>query len=95
MYFSEEKNQKTFMSCARPSLSGHGLKLYASGDAKVFWFFSSEKNFFLPYRASRIGFSTRLNAKIASAVSALIPAIMPKNVALCMDSQKLPRYPAR
>jgi hypothetical protein len=43
MFFSEEKNQKTFNpGCTR--LSGHGLDLYAGADIKVFWFFSSEKN---------------------------------------------------
>jgi hypothetical protein len=50
MFFSEEKaepalrNQKTFMSYAGPSLSGQVHDLAAGADAKVFWFFSSEKN---------------------------------------------------
>jgi hypothetical protein len=44
MFFSEEKNQKTFMSSAGPCLTGQFRDLDAGADAKVFWFFSSEKN---------------------------------------------------
>jgi hypothetical protein len=40
MFFSEEKNQKTFTSCAGTSLSGQVHDLAASAEAKVFWFFS-------------------------------------------------------
>jgi hypothetical protein len=43
MFFSEEKNQKTFMSCSS-TLAGHGPDLSTGAEAKVFWFFSSEKN---------------------------------------------------
>jgi hypothetical protein len=43
MFFSEEKNQKTFTSCSFP-LAGHVPDLSASAESKVFWFFSSEKN---------------------------------------------------
>jgi hypothetical protein len=38
MFFSEEKNQKTFISSAL-------CRIYPwAPEAKVFWFFSSEKN---------------------------------------------------
>jgi hypothetical protein len=36
MFFSEEKKQKTFMSCAGLSLSGHGRDIRAGGGIKVF-----------------------------------------------------------
>jgi hypothetical protein len=48
MFFSEEKNQKTFMSYASSGASLHGPAFVQAEKAKVFWFFSSEKNFFLP-----------------------------------------------
>jgi hypothetical protein len=44
MLFSEEKNQKTFMPSAGPSLSDQLHHLAAAAEIKVFWFFSSEKN---------------------------------------------------
>jgi hypothetical protein len=44
MFFSEEKNQKTFTFSAGSPLSGHGRLAAAGADIKVFWFFSSEKN---------------------------------------------------
>jgi hypothetical protein len=44
MFFSEEKNQKTFISVAFPSPSGLGPNLRASVEIKVFLFFSSEKS---------------------------------------------------
>jgi F-type H+-transporting ATPase subunit b len=40
----EKKNQKTFTSC-RPKRVLHDGHRGASGEIKVFWFFSSEKNF--------------------------------------------------
>jgi hypothetical protein len=43
VFFSEEKNQKTFALCARQD-PGHGPPQGAGGKIKVFWFFSSEKN---------------------------------------------------
>jgi hypothetical protein len=42
-----------------PSLSGAGEN--RDSDAKVFWFFSSEKNCFLPFYAKRGNTSFRLN----------------------------------
>jgi hypothetical protein len=43
-FFSEEKNQKTF-DCWRWQHAAEGGRLDAAGKrAKVFWFFSSEKN---------------------------------------------------
>jgi hypothetical protein len=44
MFFSEEKNQKTFAISAASPLSGHGRQVSAGVGTKVFWFFSSEKN---------------------------------------------------
>jgi len=44
-FFSEEKKQKTFMSLSRFS-----PWTYAK-DIKVFWFFFSKKNCFLPFIA--------------------------------------------
>jgi hypothetical protein len=43
MFFSEEKNQKTFMSALYPAL-WPWPDLSAGTRVKVFWFFSSEKN---------------------------------------------------
>jgi hypothetical protein len=48
MFFSEEKNQKTFMSGGCTSFSGHGRIGGGGGGTKVFCFFSSEK-MDLPY----------------------------------------------
>jgi hypothetical protein len=42
MFFSEEKNQKTFMSCTREH-TGHGRRVGAAPEIKVFCFLSSEK----------------------------------------------------
>jgi hypothetical protein len=47
MFFSEEKNQKTFIFSASP-LSDYGRDLSVSAITKVFCFFSSEKKAFLP-----------------------------------------------
>jgi hypothetical protein len=44
MFFSEEKNQKTFIFWRLRLNPGHGLDLGRGGEVKVFWFFSSEKN---------------------------------------------------
>jgi hypothetical protein len=41
---AEEKNQKTFIFWRNLQHIGHGLNLSAGAGAKVFWFFSSEKN---------------------------------------------------
>jgi len=42
-FFSEEKKQKTLVSCAAQS-SDHGHSVGASSETKVFWFFFSKKN---------------------------------------------------
>jgi hypothetical protein len=42
VFFSEEKKQKTFMSLSRFSLAAYAR------ETKVFWFFFSKKNCFLP-----------------------------------------------
>jgi hypothetical protein len=44
MFFSEEKNQKTFALDAIPDVSANIPKLSAGVGTKVFWSFSSEKN---------------------------------------------------
>jgi hypothetical protein len=46
VFFSEEKKQKTFIFLAAAGLAP-GNTLAADEGAKVFWFFSSEKNTFL------------------------------------------------
>jgi hypothetical protein len=43
-FFFEKKKQKTFVSC-------RGLVTGARKRAKVFWFFFSKKNIFLPYHS--------------------------------------------
>jgi hypothetical protein len=45
-FFSEEKNQKTFIFWASGKIPDLAGNVEAVGDAKVFWFFSSEKNSF-------------------------------------------------
>ncbi len=47
MFFSEEKNQKTFALGAIPDLSVLAPTVRAAEQIKVFWFFSSEKNYLL------------------------------------------------
>jgi hypothetical protein len=44
VFFSEEKNQKTFMSAPLPSYPAMAWTYPRAPEAKVFWFFSSEKN---------------------------------------------------
>jgi hypothetical protein len=44
MFFSEEKNQKTFIFSARPNSPARSWIYPWAPEAKVFWFFSSEKN---------------------------------------------------
>jgi hypothetical protein len=44
MFFSEEKNQKTFISPPVPSYPAMACIYPWAPEAKVFWFFSSEKN---------------------------------------------------
>jgi hypothetical protein len=48
MFFSEEKNQKTFTSRSF-TLAGNGLPLAAVVRIKVFCFFSSEKKAFFTH----------------------------------------------
>jgi hypothetical protein len=43
MFFSEEKNQKTFTFSAASTLSGHGRYADADAESKVFCFFFSKK----------------------------------------------------
>jgi hypothetical protein len=43
MFFSEEKNQKTFMSAPAPSLVDMAGEVGSTRRIKVFCFFSSEK----------------------------------------------------
>jgi hypothetical protein len=47
MFFSEEKNQETFVSRADGTIRDLGGTPGSRGDVEVFWFFSSEKNAFL------------------------------------------------
>jgi hypothetical protein len=50
MFFSEEKNQKTFMSWCFPTYPAMAWILPRAPEAKVFCFFSSEKkDFALPH----------------------------------------------
>jgi hypothetical protein len=50
MFFSEEKNQKTFAKRPRQRLGPRPLRKGLHQKKKVFWFFSSEKNcFFLTF----------------------------------------------
>jgi hypothetical protein len=44
MFFSEEKNQKIFIFWCNPQSIDYSRHLAAGVGAKVFWFFSSEKN---------------------------------------------------
>jgi hypothetical protein len=44
MFFSEEKNQKTFMSAPPPTYPAMAGIYPPVPKVKVFWFFSSEKN---------------------------------------------------
>jgi hypothetical protein len=44
MFFSEEKNQKTFASGAHGTIRDMAGNVGAAPGMKVFWFFSSEKN---------------------------------------------------
>jgi hypothetical protein len=63
MFLSEEKNQKTFTSCASSTLPATTRIYQLSKEAKVFWFFSSEKNVLavLPYlRKWQSGFTVPL-----------------------------------
>jgi hypothetical protein len=45
--FSEEKEAKRLLCLRRRQVPGHGLDGGSATTVKVFWFFSSEKNFFL------------------------------------------------
>jgi hypothetical protein len=47
MFFSEEKNQKTFIPPLHPSFSAMTSIWPRAPEAKVFWFFSSERNTFV------------------------------------------------
>ena len=47
VFFSEEKKQKTFMPLSRVSPAAYAQEI------KVFWFFFSKKNCFLPRRGQR------------------------------------------
>jgi len=48
MFFSEEKNQKTFTPCARRNIRDPAGNVEPAQKFKVFWFFFSKKNCFLP-----------------------------------------------
>jgi hypothetical protein len=54
MFFSEEKNQKTFMSCPTPG--SVFVTQTVQKESKVFCFFSSEKKTLLTY-ACRVAYS--------------------------------------
>jgi hypothetical protein len=47
-FFSEEKKQKIFIPGRPRQDPGHGLDHGSGEEAKVFWFFSSEKNISKP-----------------------------------------------
>jgi hypothetical protein len=44
VFFSEEKNQKTFSLSAAPKIEAMAGNYQRAPELKVFWFFSSEKN---------------------------------------------------
>jgi hypothetical protein len=46
-FFSEEKNQKTFAPAPAGKVGARADRSGISPKAKVFWFFSAEKNCFL------------------------------------------------
>jgi hypothetical protein len=48
MFFSVEKNQKTFISGARGKIPAMASQRRSGGIIKVFCFFSTEKKTFLP-----------------------------------------------
>jgi hypothetical protein len=48
-FFSEEKNQKTFIPTPAENARLRAAGLGIASRAKVFWFFSSEKNCFLNF----------------------------------------------
>jgi hypothetical protein len=54
MSFSDERNQKTFMSSAALTYPARSWISTLAQNVKVFWFFSSEKNIFslLPWFAA-------------------------------------------
>ena len=56
MFFSEEKNQKTFALDAIPVVWTNDLNLTAGAIEKVFWFVSSEKNCFFSKLLSLLDF---------------------------------------
>jgi hypothetical protein len=47
MFFSEEKNQKTFTSCAGATIRDLAGIVKPTEESKVFCFFFSKKKFFL------------------------------------------------
>jgi len=53
----QKKRTKRLFSFSRLKLAGHGRDLSAGPDAKVFWFFSSEKNILHP--CYKFGFDFR------------------------------------
>jgi hypothetical protein len=50
MFFSEEKNQKTFLSSCPRIDPGHGLNLGSGGEVKVFLLLFLQKKKSLPFR---------------------------------------------
>jgi hypothetical protein len=74
MFFSEEKNQKTFIFCACGKIPAMASIVGVAERAKVFWFFSSEKNcfFYKAARHSRYAFAQRLTQPGRSARPASI-----------------------
>ncbi len=82
-FFFEKKKQKTFTNGARAGR----LRRDSTDKSLLLLFFRKED---LPYSFNS-GSNTRLNAKIASAVTAPIPATSAKKTVLCMPDQKLPR----
>jgi hypothetical protein len=55
MFFSEEKNQKTFISFRRRQDTGPGRHPGTRGELKVFCFFFSKKKGFLTLQPSFLG----------------------------------------
>ncbi len=94
MFFSEEKNQKTFTFYATSHLSGHGLDPSAGAELKVFCFFSSEKKAFLVQsRNLRVEYAyigrqtRRLNVSTNAAITSMpssTRAVSPRVVASWM-----------
>jgi hypothetical protein len=56
--FFLKKRSKRLLFLRRPDVAGHGRRVAAGADLKVFWFFSSEKNILSSTRPILLDFSS-------------------------------------